>query len=160
MKHAENMNIKHEICLKHEHYAWNITIMHTKRLKTGTLCMDHAWNMNIKNETCLKHEHHAWNINIMHTKGLKWGHYAWNSLEMRTLCMVCLSLCLCGCVCVCVCLCVGAFCNHWCGVIFPGFPPDVVYFSVMWRTHWCGVLLHINVAFKIISSSCLVLSQI
>ena len=96
----------------------------------------------------------------MHTKGLKWGHNAWNRHEMKTLCMVCLSLYLCVCVSGCVCLCVGAFCNHWYGLFFPGFPPDVAFFSMVWRTHWCGVQLHINVAFKMISSSCLVLSQI
>ena len=121
--------------------------------KTLTLCLKHAQNIKIMHETCI-------NINIMHTKGLKWGYYAWNRLEMRTLCMVCLSLYLCVCVSECVCLCVGAFCNHWYGVLFPGFPPGVAYFSVIWRTYWCGLLRHINVALKMISSSCLVLSQI
>ena len=64
------------------------------------------------------------------------------------------------CVFVCICVCICAFWYHWYGVLFPGFPPDVAYFSVIWRTYWCGLLCHINVALKMISSSCLVLSQI
>ena len=71
---------------------------------------------------------------------------------------VCLSVYLC--VCLWVCPCLGAFWNHWYGVILPGFPPDVAFFSVIWLTHWCGLQCHINVALKRISSSCLVLSQV
>ena len=59
VKHAWNMNI-----IKHEHYAWNINIMHKKGLKWE----HYAWNKHGKLRLCMKY---AWNVNIMHEICLK-----------------------------------------------------------------------------------------
>ena len=76
--HVWIINIMHDTGLKRDHYAWNLNIIHKKRLETRTLCMKQAWKIKIMHETCFK------NVNIRHatlTSCIK-------RLETRTLCMV------------------------------------------------------------------------